>query len=166
MKTRQLVVILCLLTVWIGGCGTRQINVPEETSSSQVPASSGLFVETDETREVPLEPQIVRMRFVKVDLNQLLDESGKPREVKEVSFNLFPDVVYTGVIEETKVSGDNVTWSGILKDVENSYFTMVFTSGVFMGHFGSPQGIYEVIYWEDLYWVVMIDQSKLPGGEG
>jgi hypothetical protein len=51
--------------------------------------------------------------------------------------------------------------------VENSYFTLVYTSGVFMGHFGSPLGIYEaVIVEDDLYRVIQIDQTKFPGGEG
>jgi hypothetical protein len=87
--------------------------------------------------------------------------------VKEITLNLFPDVVYTGVIQQTEVSGDSISWSGILKDVGKSYFTMVYTSGAFMGHFASPLGICEAVYVEDdLYRVIMIDQSKFPGGEG
>jgi hypothetical protein len=129
--------------------------------------SSGLFVDTDLVRDLPSEPHISRYRFVKVDLSRLLDDTGQFLDVKRIVFNLFPDAVYTGVIEQVEQSGDTVSWSGYLEDVENSYFTLVYTSGVFMGHFGSPLGIYEtVIVEDDLYRVIQIDQTKFPGGEG
>jgi hypothetical protein len=141
-----------------------------ETPSSVLTPSSvpaGLFLNTDQTRELPEEPHIVRARFVKLNLNQLMDENGEPRDVAELTFNLFPDVVYTGVIKQVEQSGDGLSWSGYLKDVETSYFTMVYTSGVFMGHFASPLGVYEAVFVDDdLYRVIMIDQTKLPGGEG
>lgn len=126
-----------------------------------------LFADTDLTRELPEEPQIVRSRFVKIRMDLLLDEMGQARDVKEIVFNLFPDVSYTGVVEEVVQNGDGYSWSGYLKDVDTSYFTMVYTSGVFMGHFASPLGVYETAFVEgDLYRVIMIDQTKFPGGEG
>ncbi len=82
----------------------------------------------------------MRSRFVKINLDLLMDETGQARDVKEIIFNLFPDVTYTGVIEQVEQSGDSISWSGYLKDVDTSYFTMVYTSGVFMGHFASPLG--------------------------
>lgn len=124
------------------------------------------FIDTDESQSVPQESHIVRSRFVKIRLDLLLDEAGQARDVREINLNLFPDVNYVGVIEEVVPNGDSFSWSGYLQGVEYSYFTMVYTSGVFMGHYASPSGIYEVVIADgDLYRVIMIDQTKLPGGE-
>ena len=176
MKTPALMLVIFPLIVSLAGCGAIETVKPGETTSmpTKMPAvvpvnpgeSGALFLDTDLTREVPEEAHIVRSRFVKINLDQLLDETGQARDVKEIIFNLFPDVTYTGMIEQVEQNGDSISWSGYLKDVEYSYFTMVYTSGVFMGHFASPLGIYETAFVEDdLYRVIMIDQTKLPGGE-
>jgi len=176
VRTLAFVLGFILLAAGLGGCGTQATGLPGgstalpvETSAlipSNTVGSTGLFADTDLTREIPEEAHIVRSRFVKINLNLLMDEAGQARDVKEIIFNLFPDVTYTGVIEQVDQSGDTISWSGYLKDVEYSYFTMVYTSGVFMGHFASPLGIYETAFVEDdLYRVIMIDQTKLPGGE-
>jgi len=167
MRTPAFILCMCLLVVSLCGCGAGPTAAPLETPALVLSTSSGLFMETDATRELPSEPQIVRSRFAKINLALLLDEAGLARNVKETTFNLFPDVVYTGVIEQVEQSGDSFSWSGYLKGVENSYFTMVYTSGVFMGHFASPLGVYEASFVEDdLYRVIQIDQTKFPGGEG
>ena len=177
MKILILVSGLCLLATGLGGCGVQATVKPEETTpiAVETPAlispnpgePAMLFADTDQTREIPVEPQIVRSRFVKIRLDLLLDETGQARDVKEIVFNLFPDVSYTGVVEEVVQNGDGYSWSGYLKDVDTSYFTMVYTSGVFMGHFASPLGVYETAFVDgDLYRVIMIDQTKFPGGEG
>jgi hypothetical protein len=149
------------------GCGTGQIASSLETPALTLSTSAGLFIDTDAARELPAEPQIVRSRFVKVNLALLLDEAGQARDVKEIALVLFSDVVYTGVIEQIEQNGDGLSWVGYLKDVEYSELTMVYTSGVFIGHFASPLGVYEVSIVDDgLYRVIMIDQSQFPGGEG
>ena len=176
MKARALLPAICLLTLSLAGCGVKETAKPGEMTAlpaktaAVIPAnpggSGGLFLDTNLTREIPEEAHIVRSRFVKINLDQLLDETGQARDVKEIIFNLFPDVTYTGVIEQVDQSGDTISWSGYLKDVEYSYFTMVYTSGVLMGHFASPLGVYETAFVDgDLYRVIMIDQTKLPGGE-
>lgn len=173
MKSPSFVLMVGFLVFLMAGCNTRRaspVGVTSNPLATQVlsqSSSGGLFLDTDATRELPIEPHISRARFVKVDLGQLLDEAGQAREVKEIIFNLFPDAIYTGVIEQVEQNGDSYSWSGYLKDVETSYFTMVYTSGVFMGHFASPLGVYETVFIEDdLYRVIQIDQTKFPGGEG
>ena len=174
MKMPLFILSTCLLATVLGGCGVQPVETPRETEVTpmETPAlplstTDGFFVETNQTRVLPEEPQIIRSRFVKVHLDQLLDGTGQPRDVKQIALNLFPDVIYTGIIEQVEENGDSISWSGYLKDVETSYFTMVFTSGVFMGHFASPLGVYESVLVEgDLYRVIMIDQTKFPGGEG
>lgn len=176
MRTLVFVLGLCLLVTGLGGCGTQVTEKPGEMTaipaktSAVIPinpaGSGGLFLDTNLTREISEEAHIVRWRFVKINLDLLLDEAGQARDVKVIIINLFPDVTYTGVIEQVDQSGDSISWSGYLKDVDTSYFTMVYTSGVFMGHFASPLGIYETAFVEgDLYRVIMIDQTKFPGGE-
>jgi hypothetical protein len=130
-------------------------------------ASDNIFLDTDFSLPDPNEPQIQRWRAVKINLALLIDPSGQTRNVKEFTINLFPDVTYIGVIEQVEQAGDVYSWSGYLKGVEYSYFTMVYTSGAFMGHFASPLGIYEAAFArDDIYRVTQIDQSKFPGGEG
>lgn len=172
MKHRLAIFCMFLLTLALCGCNARRATevvvpnaLPMETPALSI--SNGLFTDTDLKKNLPSEPHISRSRFVKVDLSQLLDEAGKPLNIREIVFNLFPDVIYTGVIEQVEQSGDTVSWSGYLEGVEYSTFTLVYTSGVFMGHFGSPLGTYEtVIVEDDLYRVIEIDQTKFPGGEG
>ena len=126
-----------------------------------------IFLDSGESVPAPAEPHIARSRPVKINLGLLIDETGQARPVKEIVVNLFPDTTYIAVIEQAEQAGDVYSWSGVLKGVEYSYFTMVYTSGAFMGHFASPLGIYETAYVrDDLYRVIQIDQQKLPGGEG
>lgn len=177
VKLFPFVIELSLLTTILAGCGFPNPVVPGEEQSPSIATASlktqspgseeFLFADTDESRNLPSEAHIVRYRFVKVRLEKLLDDSGQPRNVKRISINLFPDVIYTAVIEEVTQEGDSFTWSGYLEGVETSYFTMVYTSGVFMGHYASPNGVYEVVFVEgDLYRVIMIDQTNFQGGEG
>jgi len=176
MRTSAFILSLCLLAVSLYGCGAGQTAAPLETGQAGVPSetpalalstSSGLFIDTDATRELPSEPQIACSRFVKINLALLMDETGQARNVKEITLNLFPDVIYTGVIEQIEQNGDGYSWVGYLKDVEYSELTMVYTSGVFIGHFASPLGVYEVsIVEDDLYRVILIDQTQFPGGDG
>lgn len=128
------------------------------------PAS--LFSDSAGAVPAPVGPQIIRWRAVTLNLGVLLDESGQARELSEITVNLFPDVTYTGIIEEVNVEGDGYTWIGHLKDVELSAFYIVYTSGVFIGHFASPLGIYEVsIAKDEVYRIIQIDQNRFPGGE-
>lgn len=171
LKIALNILSICLLGLMLCGCSvpkTEEVEMPG-VAPQNTPAShsDGLFIDTDLTRNLPSEPHISRSRFVKVDLSLLLDDAGQSLDVKRVVFNLFPDAVFIGVIEQMEQSGDTFSWSGYLEHVESSYFTLVYTSGVFMGHFGSPLGIYEaVIVEDDLYRVIQIDQTKFPGGEG
>ena len=103
---------------------------------------------------------------MKVNLGLLLDAKKKARRVKEIPISLFPDVVYTGVIEKIEFDGAGYSWIGHLKGVEYSSMFMVYTAGVFIGHFASPKGVYEVsvVGEGDLYRVVLINQQRLEGG--
>lgn len=129
--------------------------------------NNSIFLNTDAALPEPTDVHIARWRVVQINLALLIDDAGQARDVKEITVNLFPDVTYTAVIEQVEQAGGVYSWSGYLKGVELSYFTMVYTSGAFMGHFASPLGVYEAAYAQgDLYRVIQIDQSKFPGGEG
>ena len=162
-----------LFTLIVVGCGGVPAEKPEETPASgqanpaSGPAGAGLFLESNSGLTLPEEPHIIRSRFVTVDLAQLLDESGTPKEVSEVTLNLFEDVNYIGVIQQIDTSGGFPAWVGNLKGVEYSELTMLYTSGVFIAKIASPQGVYEVKFVEEgLYRIIQIDQSKFPQGEG
>jgi len=105
---------------------------------------------------------------VKINFPLLLDDGGRARVFAgdTITLNLFPDVVYTGVIEQVEGEGDSYTWTGQLKGIEFSGLTMILTNGVFIAKIASPDGVYEVSnIGGDLYRVILIDQGNLPGGE-
>ncbi len=157
-------------TVAMSPSAVRVPSSPVPASPSAVQASTpaslppaGLFFETDAVGKLASAPFIIRSRFVKVNLDLLLDEQGQPRQVKEITVNPFPDVIYTGVIEQVEPEGDGYSWVGYLKGIAFSRLTMVYTGGVFIAHYASPGGVYEVsTAGADLYQVIQIDQRKLP----
>jgi hypothetical protein len=142
---------------------------PVEASETPIPnaAPPALFVETESVGVVVPKPQIVRNRFVKVNLDRLLDAQGRPREMganADLTLNLFPDVIYAGVIDRIDSNGPgSYSWTGHLKGIEFSEMTLVLSSDVFIAHIASPAGVYEVhTAGNDLYQVIKIDQTKFP----
>jgi len=129
-------------------------------------ADVGLFVPTDAVGVAAPGPAVTRSRFVKLDWSLLLDENGQALDLPanaEITLNLFPDVTYTGVVEKIEHDGEGYSWIGHLKEVEFSSMFMVYTAGVLIGHFASPEAVYEVSnVGDDLFRIVQIDQSKLP----
>jgi len=184
LKLRAGIPALCVLTLLLGSCATREspeaLGMPATTSvlpthpapptQSSKPTGSSLFLEAGVTTAPPTGMEIARARWVKIESTLLLDAQGKPLKLPpstEITLNLFPDTTYTGVIEQVQQEGGGYAWVGHLKGVDNSTVLIVYTAGVFMGHFASPRGVYEVSNaGGDLYRVIQIDQSKLPGGEG
>jgi hypothetical protein len=135
--------------------------------NSAVPAAE-LFLDGDSPEPAPTGPHIGRSRVVKINFPLLLDENGHARALtgNAITLNLFPDVIYTGMIEQVEEEGDSYTWIGQLKGVEFSGLTMILTNGVFIAKIASPDGVYEVSnIGGDLYRVVLINQRNIRGGE-
>ena len=131
--------------------------------------SGDLFIAAESPGALAPPSHAARSRVVKLNLALLLDEHGQARDLPaeaEIGLNLFPDAVYVGVIEELQRQGDSYSWVGRLKDVDYSQMFLVYTAGVFIGHFASPAGVFEVsIVGDDLYQIVEVDQAGLEGGE-
>jgi hypothetical protein len=146
--------------------------IPRATSTPSVKRQGGvlpqLFKDTAEsTKSAPNASHIVRSRYVHINTELLLDKNNQILELKsgtQLGLNLFPDVNFIGVIERIEKNGsDNYSWIGYLQDIEPSRMYIIFTEGVFLAHFASPSGVYEVqSIKNDLYQVVEIDQTKLP----
>ncbi|GEM_PF-4906718 len=173
MKNLTFFLRFVALTLFLNGCtsGSSGVEPLGVLATPTAFSSSGTFLFLDAayppTRSIPEKPHIVRWRLVQINWGVLLDESGQARPVSEIVLNLFPDVTYVGVIQEIAPEGDGYVWSGYLKDIEFSALYMVYTSGVFLAHFDSPLGVYEVAFVEDdLYRVIQIEQAEYPGGEG
>lgn len=183
MKTPIYLLSLCLLISSLPACSTAKgvatAQKTEQTNTQiteKTPAMTptlpnfipdGFFIDSDVTHVFPEEPQISRSRLVEINQGQLLNGNKQSVPVKEIKLNLFPDVTYTGVVVQIEETGDGYSWVGYLKDVEFSAMTIVYSSGVFIGNFASPLGVYEFSYVEDdLYRIIMIDQTKFPTGEG
>lgn len=165
----------------LSGCNAKQLtatpaNIVEPPPTEIIPntvqnplTSSLLFLETESVGTPNSGKHIARYRFVKINRALLLDETNQVSMLKqnsEITLNLFPDLSYIGIIEHVEENGTDYSWSGHLKDVEYSTLTMLITGDTFIAHFASPAGVYEVSSaGEDLYQVVQIDQTKLPGGE-
>ena len=149
-------------------------SLPQAVQATPVRAApsspSDLFIETTAPSALSTPNHVARARYVTINLPLLLDETGAARKLPEhteITINLFQDVVYTGVIEQVNQDENGDSWAGYLKGVEFSGLTMVYTSGVFIGHFASPAGVFEVsTVGDDIYQVIQIDQQKLQGGEG
>ena len=143
------------------------VTMPELSKTAGPVTSAGLFVETGSTIEPTRAPHIARSRIVKINYSVLFNESGVARKLEnlgEITINLFPDITYTGVIEQIEREGDGYTWYGYLRDIEFGGLTMVYTGEVFIGQFASPEGVYEVAsIGGDLYQIVLIDQAELQG---
>lgn len=135
-----------------------------------VTPTSALFIATDQAGAFTPQPAISRSRFVKINRSLLLDDHGDALPLapnSEITLDLFPDVAYVGVIERIERVGDTISWVGHLKNVETSQLFIVYSAGVFIGHFASPAGVYEVSNaGADLYQIIQIDQSKLDGQGG
>ena len=139
-------------------------SMPEKSALS----SAALFLDGASLAPVPSASYVARSRAVTINFPLLLDENGRARELtgNTITLNLFPDVIYTGVIEQIEENGDSYTWIGQLKNVEFSGLTMILTEGVFIAKIASPDGVYEVSnIGGDLYRVILINQENLPGGE-
>jgi len=162
--------LLCLPALLIASCS---LSAPGQTPLVQTPTSSSkegaaLFLDSDYSTQATAEPGVIRFRFVRLNLDLLLDENGEARDLSpdyEITINLFADTLYTGIIEQVSVDAGATTWIGFLKDVAYSNLLMVHASGAFIGHFASPAGIYEVSYVTgDVYRVIQIDQDAFKEG--
>jgi hypothetical protein len=167
----------CLVLVTMTCCNAAPAALPQETvplaasePSKLSSTSASLFLDTGAVDAASPAPHVARSRLVKLNLSLLLADDGQPRSLAlpaEIQLDLFPEVHYTGIIEQVQNEGDAISWIGHLKEIEYSELTMVYTGGIFIAHFASPQGVYEVsLMGDDVYRIIQVDQSKLEGGDG
>jgi hypothetical protein len=138
------------------------------TSSAQAqggpPALFGDAADVALSAQATSGPQVMRERFVTVNTAMLFDATGKQAgkyQLPEVTLNLFPDAIYTGVV--TRAFSDNwgYYWNGTLKEVKGGYFYLTVVENVLMAHVASPHGVYEVsLAGGDFYKATQVDQSK------
>lgn len=173
MKKR--IVVFCIffcLTFLMVSCQENEYSQTQQTiqpspAVSQQEIASPLFSPVEMALSNPKQngPEIVRERLVNINLDLLLKANGRPRELDgQLNINLYPDVNYVGVIETVEENGpENYAWIGNLENIEYSSMFIIYVEGVFIAHFASPAGIYEVQFVEDdVYQIVQIDQTKLP----
>jgi hypothetical protein len=162
LQRRVAALLAVLLAMPAAGCSDGDgatTTLPTTTTAPDGPPN--LLIDYRAEPDPP--PLASRSRLVHVDLGILMDGNGKPRTLDEIQVNLFADTTYTAVIDDVGSNGGALTWAGHLEGVDLSDFTMIYTADTFIGHFASPQGIYEVKYVEDgVYRVVQVDQSQMP----
>lgn len=159
MKIQVSLGSLCILVFLLVGCNAE--TPPAPATFTLTP--SALFIDT-KTTEVPTSESTARLRLVGLNLALLLGPEKEALSLEpnaEIVVNLFPNVIYIGVIERIEEDAGSITWLGHLKDIEYSELLMIYTSGIFIGHFASPEGVYEVSSaGGDLYNIVSIDQTE------
>lgn len=104
-----------------------------------------------------------RSRLVRLNTAALF-AGGAPRgadTMPEVSFHLFDDAMFTGLVKSVAQEDGTTTWQGVLKDVANGYFYIVAVDDAVIVHVASPRGVYEVANaGGGLYRVIEIDPHK------
>lgn len=185
---RRAVTIALFALLILEGCTEKPLSTETQAASSLSPTNSNekqstpsptapqlasgkeLFAEADSFSATPNTSTAKRYRFVKLNHELLLDDSGEQKSTaagSELNINLFPDTNYIGVIDSSGEDSTGLYWYGHLKDVEYSTLTIVYTGDVFMFKFASPAGVYEVSYLSgEIYQIIEIDQNSVPGKEG
>lgn len=136
----------------------------------QLASGKELFLDAGSFSATPNTSTAKRYRFVKLNQELLLDESGIQKSTaagSELNVNLFSDTNYIGVIDSSGEDSTGFYWYGHLKEVEYSTLTIVYTGDVFIFKFASPAGVYEVSYLHgEIYQIIEVDQNSVPGKEG
>ena len=108
-------------------------------ASGQAPRDATAFItRSPDQRPRALEPRILRERRVDLDPS-LLDA---PTSAQRLQLDLFPDVLYTAVLDRFTRSETGVTWTwtGRLAGVPLSSAVFVAVDGAMAGHVSSPLG--------------------------
>jgi hypothetical protein len=114
---------------------------------------AGLFGDSERVQPLDVsDPDILRERFVVVDVNMLMNISADGGEMNaqsasnEVVFNFFEDVTLTGVVTDYFQNENKVhVWYGQIDGNDHAPFVMVATSGGFAAHVASEYGTYQVL---------------------
>lgn len=80
-----------------------------------------------------------RSRLVSVDRDLLPARAAGQR----ITFNLFDDADFTGVVRSRQKASGSTSWSGDLT-VEGGYFYAVRVDSTYLLHVASPEGVYEI----------------------
>ncbi|KJR42286.1 Peptidyl-Asp metalloendopeptidase [Candidatus Magnetoovum chiemensis] len=134
-------------------------------------SKNGLFLpatgeQIKKTKEA--DQTVIRQRTVFIDFSKLPDalyDSASGIETT-IEFNLFPDVLLTGVIDSISIknNGDKVIWSGYIKSDNGSSVHLVRKDNVISGNIRLTDGrFFQVRFYEgDTHLVIEIDQSMYP----
>jgi peptidyl-Asp metalloendopeptidase len=133
-------------------------------------AADELFSDAGEAQAVALQtggarpdPTVVRIRYVKVDFDQLRG-SRFPEGAESVLLNLYGDLSYKAVRERIeKRSATRYTWFGRVDGVALSQVILVVEDGVMAGNIMVNGDFYQIrTVGEGVHSVRKIDQSKFP----
>jgi len=167
--SRPLVAVLVAAVVLVAcGAAGDGAAAPAGQAGRAVPTGGGgpgggpLFTDSVDRGAAPVGPQVVRHRYVTIDSSRLLT-GAEPVRADRYVFNLFPDAVFEGSVDEVHRAGDSVSWSGRFDGDRPGSFTMVYTAGVYRVQVAVPPAVFEVVTaGPGLYRVDEIDQSRFP----
>lgn len=103
----------------------------------------------------PANEHVLRERWAMLDTSALWDKRGEP-VAAILRLNFFQDTVPIGGVVSIEQNGDSVSWYGVLRNIENGYFFITFTSGVYMFHAAAPAGIYEATFFGGKYRIMQL----------
>jgi hypothetical protein len=138
------------------GIGTPLASSGNELFEEAVPADSA------DVRK-PVQPTIVRSKFVKVNFDLLLDQNVGQADAPLI-LNFFDDVSFSATMDRVEVrSEDNYTWFGTLKDIDLGHVVLSVVDGDLSGNVSFPGGFYQIRSMGSGYYSVSeIDQSVFP----
>jgi hypothetical protein len=137
------------------------------------PVSKGLFTAASARATVDRagDVGVVRSRYVRPNLELLLDADGTPRDLAgmgALTLNLFDDTELVAVLDRVEPNyGGGYTWVGQVQDDPLSMATLVVTDGLMAGTVATAQSSFGISYAGDGGHVVQeIDPSAFPPEAG
>ena len=128
---------------------------PDAAPELFVPAEGGSYAEPG------AETYVTRSRAVRINGEVL--EALEALKLDRVTFNLFEDVRFVGVVERVGAPRDGtLSWSGPLDSTELGGFTMVARDGVMAARIWTASGgVCEVLYTDGVHWVREVDPAQV-----
>jgi hypothetical protein len=125
-------------------------------------SSGGLFADSVVAHSLGASQEVIRARYVIVNVDALKVPGVKPGDV--IDLNLFTNASFKVVLEKVNpISPNGVAYVGRLEGIALSNMTMVVQDGIMMANIVYPGGAYQVRYaGNGVHGIYQIDQSTLP----
>jgi hypothetical protein len=145
------------------------LSIMQACAMAQTGAILFTSVKAPQNLSVRDDPTVMRIRYVKVNVSRIRDDSAARDKAKKgvLSLNLFDDAVYLAIPDSIEASSSGgLTWVGHLEGIDNSQVSLVIEGNVMAGNITMPGHIYHIRFvGEGIHAIYQIDQSAFPQDE-